>query len=167
MTKRERLIVAGLFVAVFLLIGGILVSKALAQAFTSGVVPTPGMSVPNTELIGGSSGSRMNSFAMADQQHPRITRAVVVQTDGAGNWTASWQALSAVPIVDVTPISTANQPVICNVTGRTTTGATGRCFIGQTTLLNLSIITSGLTLNGFGTPAAATDIQVLAIPPAS
>jgi hypothetical protein len=127
--------------------------------------PLPASAIPATEAIGGAIGSEWDHYATANHQHPRITRAAIVTTDASGNWSVTWAtALLSVPAVITLPVNSGSQPVICNVLTRTTTSATGKCWNGQTTLLSLSIVTTGLTLNAFTNPAAGTSIQVVALP---
>lgn len=73
-------------------------------------------------------------------------------------------ALAATSGVFAIPVNAGSQPVTCNVITRTTTTAAGKCWTAQTTLLNLSIITAGLTLSPYGASLAGIPVQVIAVP---
>lgn len=50
-------------------------------------------------------------------------------------------------------VASGNNPIWCETVTRSASGATGWCRTNTPTLLNLSIITAGLTLNAAGTTA--------------
>lgn len=128
-------------------------------------IPTPANTAPSSEALSATAGAMTARYALEDHVHPRITRAATTTTDASGNWSVTWStALAATPVVLPIPVNAGSQPVICNVTTRTTTTAAGKCSTGQTTVLSLSIVTSGLTVNAFSNTASGVTIQVLAIP---
>lgn len=154
-----------LAVAIFLAAGG-----AHAQALISGTAPAPLPSniIPSSEAIGGAIGSDVVMYATANHQHPRITRATTCTLDSNGACTITWaSALSSAPTIAYAPINTtAVAPVVCNLTAvPTTTTVSLKCWTSQTTLLSLSIVTTGLTLNPFAQAVAGTQIQIIALPP--
>lgn len=147
-------------------IGASLGALALAQDTYSSLngPPVPADTVPMVEAVGGAVGSQQ-TYRRGDSVQPRITRASVVTTDGSGNWSVSWA--SPVPgsqaVTALLPINAGTQPASCNVTTSTVNGASGKCWVAQSTLLNLGIITAGLTLTPFN-PASGLQVQVVALP---
>lgn len=141
-------------------------SPAIAQissVSSPAAPPAPASTIPQSELVSGSVGTSTD-YMRADARLPRITRVAIVTTDGSGNWSVTWSsALAATPVVLAIPVSSGTQPVMCVVATASTTTATGKCWVGQTTVLNLSIVTAGLTLNP-NANAASMSVQVLAIP---
>lgn len=129
-------------------------------------VPQPGSTIP-TEIVGGTAGVATATFMRSDAKPSRITRSVVVTTDGSGNFSVTWStALSSAPVVDLTWVNSAAMPITCELTtDPTTTTVAGRCKQSQSTALNLSIITAGLTLNPFNAGASGVKVHVIAIPP--
>lgn len=128
--------------------------------------PMPADAVPPSETVAGQIGA-MDRYAREDHTHPRITRSTTVLTDASGNWSVTWSsAMMATPTVFPLAVNAGAQPITCNVATRTTTGATGRCWTASSgSLLNLSIITAGLTVLPYGNSAAGVQVQVIAIPP--
>lgn len=129
-------------------------------------IPKPATTVPPTEMVGGTMGTA-GTYRPADAAAPRITRAGVVTTTAAtGDWSITWSTpLMAVPVVYPIPVNSTTQPIICNVTTRLMTGASGRCWFARTlpaTLLSLSAL---ITFDVFGAAASGVTVQVLAIPP--
>lgn len=128
-------------------------------------MPQPAQVIPQTEAVGGAVGST-TSYMRADAKIPRITRAATLTTAGDGTFSATWaQALAAPPTVSLTWVNTGASPVTCELTAApTATAVQGKCKGAQTSLLNLSIITAGLTLNPFNSGAAGISVHVVAIP---
>lgn len=85
-------------------------------------------------------------------------------TDSGGAWAVTWGTsfTSASPIVHAVPVSSpgATQPMTCNVTARSASSASGKCFNGNTTVLNLSIVTTGLTLTPNTASGAGVAVMV-------
>lgn len=140
-------------------------SHAHAQTMQAPPVPLSS-SLPPSEAVGGAVGTA--GVAMrADAQIPRITRAAVAVTDASGNWTTTWATpLASTPLVLPIPIMSggATQPINCAPVTISATAASGKCWTGQTALLNLSIITAGLTLNPNATAPAGISVQIFALP---
>lgn len=127
-------------------------------------MPQPAAVSPQAEIVGGALGSS-STYMRSDAKIPRISRSAVVVTDGSGNWTVTWStALPGASVVLPIPINSGVQPATCNVVTSTVSGASGRCWQAQSTLLNLSIITAGLTLNAQGGNAGSMSVQLIAIP---
>jgi len=108
-------------------------------------------------------------FARAQQGSsypPVLIQAANVVTDASGNWRVDWanNFSSATPFVTArSVVPSGNNPVSCDVATRGNNFVTGWCRISQPTLLNLSIITTGLTLNPFpNAPATGTVVMVAA-----
>ena len=135
---------------------------------TQSSVPTKGAVVPPGATPGGSIGIQ-NSFTPIDATQPGLTRSAKTTTDGSCNFAVTW----TVPLVSSTPVafayptipSGATQPSSCNTTAITSAGVTGKCFTAQTTLLNLSIVTTGLTLNSQGGTCSGMSVSVFAREP--
>lgn len=133
---------------------------AAAQA----AIPTPASATPPSEMIGGQTGSQVR-YAREDHTHPRITRAGIVTTDSTGSWSVTWAtALPSAPAVLPVPINATAQPVVCNVATRTTTSATGRCWLARTLPATLSLLSALVSYDIFGSAATGISVQVLAIP---
>lgn len=136
------------------------------KAEMTAAMPLPSTAAPPAETPGGALGSSMR-YRRADDVQPRITRATTVTTAADGTFSGTWaMALSAAPTIIMTPINAGSQPIQCNLTSApTTTTFAGKCWTAQTTLLNLSIITAGLTLAPATASSAGVSVQVIAIPP--
>jgi hypothetical protein len=140
-------------------------ASADAAAAKAAAACQPSATVPPVEMIGGSAGSG-DACRLANAAQPRITRAGVVATDTAGNWSIAWSApLSAIPTVLPVPVNTTTQPIVCNVATRTTTTATGRCWLARTLPAALVTLTSLIAYDVFGAPASGVSVQVIALPP--
>ena len=129
------------------------------------MMPQPSDAAPPMESVTPSAGTAP-TYRRSDAQPTRITRATTVTTVSGGTFSGTWSApLPNAPVIVLTPIS-ANASIDCQLTAAPTTSTfQGRCWTAQTTLLNLSIITAGLTLNPMNNTAAGVQVQVLAIPP--
>lgn len=127
-------------------------------------IPVAASTLPPVEAPAGAIGAP-GTYRPAGAVDVRITRASTVTTDASGNWAVIWSTpLLSTPVTLPIPINSGSQPAICNVTTTTATGATGKCFINQTTVLSLGIVTAGLTLNPTAAAAAGMSVQLLAIP---
>lgn len=142
-----------------------LASHAQSVSSSSLNVPQPAAVIPSSEMVGGSVGASTD-YMRADARLPRITRAVTVTTDSGGTFSGTWSTPFAVaPTIVMTPIA-ASTSIDCQLTAPpTASGFQGRCWSAQTTLLNLSIITAGISLNPVTNTAAGVQIQVIGIPP--
>lgn len=142
-------------------------AAAAAQATAdsaAAAVPLPANATPPMEMVGGQTGSQVR-YAREDHTHPRITRAAIVTTDSSGNWSVIWASpLASSPTVLPVPVNATTQPVICNVATRTTTGATGRCWLARTLPATILTLTALVSFDLFGTAANGISVQVLAIP---
>jgi hypothetical protein len=138
----------------------------MSAAQVQALVPQPASTVPQTEAVGGAVGAATN-YMRADAKIPRITRAAMVVTDVSGNWTVTWStALLATPAVLPVPVNTGAQPIVCNVSAASATGASGRCWLARTLPATLTLLTALISFDIFGTaPTSGTTVQVLAIPP--
>lgn len=128
-------------------------------------IPRARTTTPMQEAVGGVAGTA-GTYLPGDAQAPRITRAGVVITNStAGAWTVTWAtALPSPPVTLPIPINTTTNPVICNVTTTTATGASGRCWYGRTLPATLAALTALVSYDVFGSPATGISVQVLAIP---
>lgn len=108
------------------------------------------------------------AYARADHVHPRSSRASTFVTAAGGVLTGTWNTAlgSANPQLVFTPISPAGTAVKCQLTAApTATTFQAWCATEQSTLLNLSILGSGLTLAPSAASAAGISVQVVAITP--
>lgn len=136
------------------------VTAAIAAA-----VPQPADTLPPTEAVTPTAGAAP-TYRRSDAVPVRITRATTVTTTTGGTFSGTWSTpLSAAPAIVMTPIA-ANASIDCQLTAApTTTAFQGRCWTSQTTLLNLSLVTSGLTVSPTVNTAAGIQVQIVAIPP--
>lgn len=139
-------------------------NAAQAAAAAQAAVPAPANATPPSEMIGGQTGSQVR-YAREDHTHPRITRAGIVVTDSGGAWSVTWATpLASAPAVLPVPVNATTQPVVCNVSTRTTAGATGRCWLARTLPATLSLLSALVSYDIFGAAATGVSVQVLAIP---
>lgn len=139
-------------------------AAAQVAANAQAAMPLPANATPPSEMIGGQTGSQVR-YAREDHTHPRITRAGVVTTDSNGAWSVTWAtSLASVPAVLPVPVNTSTQPIVCNVATRTTTGATGRCWLARSLPATLTLLTALVSYDVFGAAATGIPVQVLAIP---
>ncbi len=136
-----------------------------AIAAVQAAIPRARTTTPMQEAVGGAAGTA-GTYLPGDAQVPRITRAGVVTTNStAGAWAVTWAtALPSPPVTLPIPINTTTNPVICNVTTTTATGASGRCWYGRTLPATLTALTALVSYDVFGAPATGISVQVLAIP---
>lgn len=130
-------------------------------------IPLPASSVPPAETVAGAAGSQA-AYRRGDAVQPRITRAANCTLDATGACSVTWStALTAAPTIVTTPVNpSAVQAIMCNTTATpTTTGASIKCWITQTTALSLAIVTAGLSLSPAATAPAGTVVQIIALPP--
>lgn len=143
-------------------------------------VPTAAPTIPPADLsAGGVVGAVTNQFRRPDAQAPRITRSKVIALNastGVGTFDYSGMPFSGIdptcptdptkcPTAIVTPLYTLSSGIPkCWATGAaTSTSVSVKCQIENTALINLSIVTSGLTLNAM--PSAGTYANVVVLPP--
>ena len=137
---------------------------ATPDAESGTMILSPANTTPPSEMIGGQTGAQVR-YAREDHTHPRITRAGVVTTDANGNWSVTWAtATTSVAAVLPVPINASTQPIVCNVATRTTTGATGRCWLSRTLPATILTLTALVSYDLFGAPANSISVQVFAIP---
>lgn len=128
-------------------------------------IPQPAAVAPGAEATVAAVGSGL-TYARADHVHPRITRATIVTTASDGSFSGTWSlALTGAAVVIPVPISSSSVPPNCWITATpTTTTFQGQCTVAQSTLLNLSIVTTGLTLKSYAASPGGLSVEVLAIP---
>lgn len=130
------------------------------------MLPQPASAVPPAETVAGSAGAGL-TYRRGDAVQPRITRSTTCTLDGTASCSVTWTtAMSGgTPTISITPINAGSNPIACNLTSApTTTTVAIKCWISQTTLLNLSLITAGLTLQPFQNALAGTQVQIIALP---
>lgn len=128
-------------------------------------VPDPASSTPVPEVVGGAVGSAV-TYMRSDAVIPRISRATTVTTTTGGVFSGTWAtALAATPNIVLVPVYTGVGNATCFLTAApTTTTFAGKCTTDQSALLNLSIVTAGLTIGPIASPTGMS-VQVFAIPP--
>lgn len=170
MTRRG--IVIGVALALIAALGGAAaqdtvssLTRPYSREEVDAKIPQPASAIPPMEAVGGTIGTA-GTYRPADATNPRITRATLVSTAAGGTFSGTWSmALPTAPVIVLTPIAAAAS-IDCQLTAApTTTTFQGRCWTAQSTVLNLGIITAGLTLNPVANSAAGIQVRVLAIPP--
>lgn len=115
----------------------------------SPAVPVPSGSIPSSGVTGGSIGSQL-TYIPGDAAPPLSVQAMNVTLGTNCLWTGTFgqSFVSSTPIVHAAPVQSNSdtQVLQCAVTARSSATESGKCFFSQTTVLNLSIITTGLTL---------------------
>ncbi|MCP3735630.1 hypothetical protein M9979_12175 [Sphingomonas sp. RP10(2022)] len=141
-----------------------LASKAELATVQSSLCP-PGTVAPQTEAVAAAAGSA-STCLRSDARLPRITRAgMAPPTPSTGDWAITWSSpLPSPPVTLPIPMNTGTQPIVCNVTSSTTTGASGRCWLARTLPATILTLTALLSFDPNGAPAAGITVQVLAIP---
>lgn len=141
-----------------------LATKAEVAAVAA-LVPVPAATTPPSEMIGGSVGTA-GTYRPADSATPRITRATTVTTDTAGAWSVTWGTpLNSAPVVIPVPVNASTQPIVCNVTARTMTAASGRCWLARSLPATLSLVSALVSYDVFGAAASNVSVQIIALPP--
>lgn len=93
-----------------------------------------------------------------------LVQATNVTTASDGTWAVTWKTPfnTSQPFVAAHYIGVATaQPVQCMLTSSTSTSASGKCYAGQSTLLSLSIVTTGITVLPFAVSSGGIAVQVL------
>jgi hypothetical protein len=141
-----------------------LASKADVQAVQANICPA-GSTAPKSEAVNGAAGSA-STCLRSDAQLPRITRAgLAPATDSNGQWAITWSTpLPAAPVTLPIPINSGTQPIVCNVSSTTMTGATGRCWLARVLPATILTVTSLVSFDPNGAPASGIIVQALAIP---
>lgn len=113
--------------------------------------PTPYSGIPAGHSTNGTAGTA-NTYVPSDAA-PKLdiqSANTTLATDCTWSVTFGQTFTSSSPIVHASVIQASpTQPIPCIVGTRSSTAANGKCFPAQNTLLNLSIITAGLTLAPF------------------
>lgn len=145
-------------------------TKAEATSAASTIqaqVPAPCGAVPGADTLLGTVGSA-TCYVPRDATRPTSVQGANVVTDASGTWSVTWARpfASSAPVVNPLPVNTGSLPILCNVTGRTGSYATGRCWQATTmTLPGVATALLGLVLNPFGTAAASAPVMVIAREP--
>lgn len=139
---------------------------AYAQAYRDGrligATQPCGAPPPGDTLMG--TPGMADCFVPGDATRPTVVQAANVRADTSGNWSVTWGRAfnSAVPMVLPLPINTAQLPIQCNVTARSASSATGRCWQSTTTTLPGTLTSlAGLVVSPFGTAAANAEVMVI------
>lgn len=139
-------------------------SDANAIAAVTPLIPTASGSVPAAPVLNGQTGSGL-SFVPANGAQKLIIQTANTTLGADCTWSVTFSQTftSSSPIVHASVVlSSATQPIPCIVTSRSSAAQSGKCFPGQTTLLTLAIVTTGLTLSPFAsTCSAGTAVMVI------
>lgn len=122
-------------------------------------VPPVCSTAPASDSLNGTVGTSAACTPRLDATRPTPVQTVNTTLNADCTWSVTFARsfTSSVPIVHagVALPSNATQPIPCFPMARSSTAASGKCFPGQTTVLSLSIVTTGLTLNAFGSSCTA------------
>jgi len=137
------------------------VSAAITAATPS---PCP---TPLADTLNGSAGTSPICMERPDSTRPTAVQAINTTVASNCSWSVTFSRVMTTntPIVEAQLLlpSGSTLPIPCQALSRSSTGASGLCFPAQTTTLNLSIITAGLSLSPFGTTCTSgTPVMVLA-----
>ncbi len=111
-------------------------ANAPAIAAVASAIPTPYTSTPVAPTPAGTAGTG-GTYLPGNAAVPSLTRATTVTTGAGGAFSVTWATplVSATPVINLIPINTGSQPVICNVTARSASAVSGSCSTAQTTSL--------------------------------
>ncbi len=140
-------------------------------------IPVRATTLPPSEKTVPTLGTSM-AYRGADDPQPRITRTAsctIVIGGGIGSCETPWDGsafpagtvvrLAGAPGVTTASVGAANeQPVTCKVYNMTVTGLGFRCWQAQSAVLNLSVVTTGLTLLPFAAPSTTVTVNITALP---
>lgn len=122
-------------------------------------IPPVCTTAPASDTLSGTAGSATACTPHMDATRPTPVQAVNTTLNADCTWSVTFSRAftSSAPVIhaSVALPTGATQPVPCFPMARSATAASGKCFPGQTTLLSLSIVTTGLTLNAFGNTCTA------------
>ena len=123
--------------------------------------PQPCAAVPSADTLMGSAGSA-NCYVPRDASRPTVVQAATVTTSADGVWSVTFGRAfsSSTPIVLVLPVNTAANPGVCNVSARSATGASGRCW--QSSGITVGLV--GSIINVFSS-AGSMAVMVIAREP--
>jgi hypothetical protein len=150
-------------------------SDLSAYAKTSDM-PTPYASVPPGPNGLGTAQPSDKTYVPGNAMQRQGVMRTTLLTDSGGNWTVTWANsfafLSSTPTVVVEAGNpSGSQPIACNWQTRSATGAAGKCWQANTSVLSVTaavLALSGLsaTVNAFTNPPAAnTPISVIMAEP--
>lgn len=126
--------------------------------------PSP-CTTPAPDTLNGSAGAASTCMPRADAARPTPVQAANTTLAADCTWSVVFSRAftTSSPIIHASVVlASPTSPVPCIVTSRSATTQAGKCFPGQTTSLNLSIVTAGLTLAPFGsTCVAGTAVMVV------
>lgn len=131
------------------------------QSSIMSAMPKRATTLPPTEVVAPTLGTS-TAYRGADDPQPRITRAKQCTLDATASCTVTYEALAAAN-PNVIPVAQSTSPIFCTKTAAaTTTSASIKCWLYQSAVLNLAIVTTGLTIGPALAPAGTlVDITVL------
>ena len=142
------------------------VSLDLSQYATKDQLPQQCSQAPIPDTLMGSPGSQA-CFTPRDASRPTAVQAATVLTDATGLWSLTFnRSFSTSAVVLPIPVNSGNLPVLCNVTSRSQTAASGRCWQSAlTTLPGVATSLLGLVVSPFTTAASGISVMVIAREP--
>lgn len=132
--------------------------SAQIAAAVSGALPSD-CPAPSADTLSGSAGTSTHCLPHPDATRPTAVQAANTTLNADCTWSVTFSRAfsNTTPIIHAIPVLSAGatQPMPCFISSRSTTTQSGKCYPGKATLLNLSLITSGLTLSPFDTTCTA------------
>lgn len=160
MNNPIRWVVGGLAVAA--VITGLALARAQVDtgpAVSPSDLPLPCSTTLPADTLNGAVGSGAPCAPRVDSARPTVVQAANTTTDASGNFTITWAKsfVSASPIIiPVLVNSTATNPGACNVTTRSATTVTGKCWMSGS--VTVSIL--GAVVNVFN-PITSAPVMVI------
>jgi hypothetical protein len=93
-----------------------------------------------------------------------LVQRTTTTTNSSGNFTVTWNQsfVSSIPDITVVPLNTSGIPIICNVTARSQTSASGTCWEIQSQAVALISLTISLAPSA---PPVSTTLMVIGADP--
>lgn len=138
------------------------------QAAITAATPAP-CATPAADTLNGTAGVGLPCMSRPDATRPTAVQAGNVVTASDGTWAITFARpfSSALPYVHAEVVTPgAALPYDCNVTTRSATGATGKCFQSTTTTLPGTLLAlSGLVVSPFSNTTSGLSVMVIAREP--
>lgn len=114
-------------------------------------IPAPAQIAPPAEITGGTKGTMIGTYALANHSHPRITDSPSLATVSGGTFAGTFRPglFASKPTVALTWVTTGTvTPVSCEMRSITSASFSGRC----TTLLGLVAAPAGIEVDVVALP---------------
>ena len=128
-----------------------------ALSAVQATIPPACATAPSGDTLNGSVGSGAACTPKQDSTRPTAVQAgnTTLLANCSFAITFARAFTSSTPFVYAAVVDTGSNQMPCKIQTRSSTGATGVCNGAQSTVLSLSIVTSGLTVLPFGTSCTA------------